>query len=423
MSVFAMLTSVGTGLEQYYPYLPLAVAVFCAVILLIAFCIGAKKGARRVSWGGFVWLFAAGAFIALDKVVFAEGNPLTSAFAGVAELFNGTQSQTTAIANFLGAFALAAACCVVALILYGICTLVFRPKIKRIKKNADIYTIDEEGIEYDEEYYDYDDYEEYESRTTIRRKGYGTPSIGGRLLGGVICMANAAMVLAVIIFVALFAIDATSLKDTAIGVIYQEPAVKTLVDYAGAYALDIAFIGVIIGYACKGQRRGFMETLRSLLGSFGGFVGAVFSFYVPFSPMAQEGFLGEYVSRCVGAANTLFGASLPQIAPVVGQVLAGLILCIFIAIMLKIIDILLKKLSNAIYNNGFFRAVDGSIACALYFVVGVVVVTLIWAAWFVLSYYGIFKAELLFTPASSLSSGMFATLETVLAPILKGIAI
>jgi hypothetical protein len=87
MSVFAMLTSVGTGLEQYYPYLPLAVAVFCAVILLIAFCIGAKKGARRVSWGGFVWLFAAGAFIALDKVVFAEGNPLTSAFAGVAELF------------------------------------------------------------------------------------------------------------------------------------------------------------------------------------------------------------------------------------------------------------------------------------------------------------------------------------------------
>jgi hypothetical protein len=91
--------------------------------------------------------------------------------------------------------------------------------------------------------------------------------------------------------------------------------------------------------------------------------------------------------------------------------------------MLKIIDILLKKLSNAIYNNGFFRAVDGSIACVLYFVVGVVVVTLIWAAWFVLSYYGIFKAELLFTPASSLSSGMFATLETVLAPILKGIAI
>jgi hypothetical protein len=139
--------------------------------------------------------------------------------------------------------------------------------------------------------------------------------------------------------------------------------------------------------------------------------------------MAQEGFLGEYVSRCVGAANTLFGASLPQIAPVIGQVLAGLILCIFIAIMLKIIDILLKKLSDAIYNNGFFRAVDGSIACALYFVVGVVVVTLIWAAWFVLSYYGIFKAELLFTPASSLSSGMFATLETVLAPILKGIAI
>jgi hypothetical protein len=414
-----MLTSVGTGIEQYYPYLPLAVAIFCAVILLTAFCIGLKKGARRVSWSGFVWMFAAGAFIVLDKVAFVEGNPLSAAFAGIASLLVSTQKQAVVVAEFLGAFALAAICCLVALILYGVCSLLFRPTIKRVKKNADIYTIDEEGIEYDEEYYDYDDYEEYESRTTIRRKGYGTPSFGGRILGGVICMVNAAMVLAVIVFVALFAIDATSLKETAIGAIYQVPLVHTLVDYAGTYALDVAFIGIIISYACKGQQKGLIETVRAVISSLGGLAGAIFSFYLPFSPLAQDGFIGEYVNRCIDAGNALFGSTLPDIAPIIGQILAGLILCIFIFILLKIIDKLLKKLSHAVYANGVLRVIDGSIACLIYFVVGVVEVTLIWAAWYVLSFYGIFQAELLFTADSSLSSGMFATLDALLFPLLS----
>lgn len=419
MPVSAILTS--AGLEQYYPYVPLGVAAFCAVILLIAFCVGCKKGARRVSWGGFVWMFAAGLFIVLDKIVLVGQNPLVDVFSGIGHSLGITSAQGASITAFLSAFVLAVACCVLALVLYGICSLLFRPKVKRIKKNADIYTIDEQGIEYDEEYYDYDDYEEYESRTTLRRKGYGTPSIIGRLLGGVICVVNAAMVLAVIIFVALFAIDATSLKETAIGVIYQVPMVVTLVEIAGTYALDVAFIGIIIGYACKGQRQGFMETLRSLISSFGGLVGTVFAFYVPFSALGQSGFLGEYVTRCVGAANSLFGTSLPQVAPIIGQVLAGLILCIAIMILLKLLDTLLKKLSEAVYANGVLRAVDGSIACAIYFVVGVVVVALIWAVWFVLSYYGIFKAELLFSAQSSLSSGMFNTLDALLTPTLEQI--
>lgn len=418
MPFFAILTSAGIGIEQYYPYVPLGVAIFCAIVLLIAFCVGLKKGARRVSWGGFVWMFAAGLFVLFDKVVFQLNNPLADLFSGLGNELGSSSEQGVQIAAFFGSFVVAVACCIVALVLYGVCTLLFRPSIKRIKKDADIYTIDEEGIEYDEEYYDYDDYEEYESRTTVRRKGYGTPSITGRLLGGLICVVNAAMVLAVIIFVALFAIDATSLKETALGVIYQVPLVVTLVEIAGTYALDIAFIGIIIGYACKGQSRGFIETLRMLISSFGGLAGTVFAFYMPFSPLGQSGFLGEYVTRCIGAANSLFGASIPDIAPIIGQVLAGLILCIFLMIILKIIDVLLKKVAAWVYGNGVMRIVDGSIACAIYFIVGIVVVALIWAVWFVLSYYGIFRAEALFSASSSLSSGMFATLDAVLSPML-----
>lgn len=422
MPFFAILTSADSGIEKFYPYVPLFVAAFCAIVLLIAFCVGFKKGARRVSWGGFVWLFAVGLFLILNKIVFKENNPLVSTFSKIGNTLGKTSEQATQIATFFGAFVLALASCVIALVLYGVCTLLFRPSIKRIKKNADIYTIDEEGIEYDEEYYDYDDYEEYESRTTIRRKGYGTPSIISRILGGGICAVNAAMVLAVIVFVALFAVDATSLKETALGVIYKEKMVVKLVDIAGTYALDVAFIGIIIGYACKGQSRGFMDTLRMVISSFGGLVCTVFAFYVPFSAMGESGFLGEYVSRCIGAANSVFGESIPQIAPIIGRVAAGLILCIFFAIMLKIVDTLLKKIASYIYANGVMRAVDGAIACVIYFVVGIIIVVLIWAVWFVLSYYGIFRAEALFSAKSSLSSGMFATLDAVLSPILQKIA-
>ena len=38
--------------------LPIAVALWCVLILVLGFAIGFKKGFRRVAWGGFYWLFA-----------------------------------------------------------------------------------------------------------------------------------------------------------------------------------------------------------------------------------------------------------------------------------------------------------------------------------------------------------------------------
>lgn len=63
MPLYSILTSegAGTGNLDWLKYLPLIVAIVGIVILLVAFCIGFKKGGRRVSWGGLIWIVAGAA--------------------------------------------------------------------------------------------------------------------------------------------------------------------------------------------------------------------------------------------------------------------------------------------------------------------------------------------------------------------------
>lgn len=392
-------------------YLPLIVAAICAVVLLIAFLVGCKKGARKVSWSGFVWLFAAVLFVVLDKTLFAENNPIAAMFSGLGD----------AVGAFIGSFVLAIVACIVALVLYGVCTLAFRPRVKRIKKKADIYSIDDEGVEYDEEYYDYDDYEEYASRKTVRFKGYGTPSIFSRLLGGILCAVNVLMVLAVIVCAALLVINATQLSDGRLGEAMSAPLVQKAVEFSRTYAMDVAIVGILICYACKGRRKGFMETLRSLFCAVGGTICTILAFVLPFMAMPEGSALAIYVSRCEGAANQLFGSILGQFTPIIGKLLAGLILWLVSIVLLKLLDVLLKKISEIVYARGFLNVVDGLLACAIYFIIGIVVVALLWAVWYVLSYFGIFTADKLFATDASLSYGLFKTMEQFLKSILDQI--
>lgn len=417
MTAFAMLTATENGSQQNL--IPIIAAAVCGIILLIALFIGLKKGIRRVSWKGLVWSISVLSFFAINTFVFTNGSPLDSVLQSIAVSFVQDETLAVVIGAFLSDFVLALGCVLITFILYGICSLLFRPSIRKIKKTADMYTMDEEGVEYDDEYYDYDDYEEYQTRNTYRRKGYGTPSLFGRLLGGVVCVLNVSLVFITVAAIALLAIDATSLKATPVGTVLQIPVVATLLPYVKTYTLDAIIIGIIVSYAHKGQENGLMETVRSLFATFGSLIGIIFAFYLPFSPFAADGFLGVYVQRCMDVSFSLLGATVPQFAPVVGRLIAGLILCIFLLIVIWLIGKLLKKLTDAVESNGFLRAIDGSLACVIYTVVGVVIVLAVWALWFVLSYFGIFRAELLFTSSSSLSSGLFYTMDAFLSPVLE----
>jgi hypothetical protein len=58
------------------------------------------------------------------------------------------------------------------------------------------------------------------------------------------------------------------------------------------------------------------------------------------------------------------------------------------------------------------------LATIVYGVIGVVVAVILWAFWYVLSYYGIFNATALFGETASLSNGVFNTLQTLVKPYL-----
>ena len=404
--------------------LPTIVACVCAVFLVIAFFVGFAKGGRKVSWSGLVWLGASLAFILIEKYAFAESNPLDALFEPLAAGFGLEAAQTAVLVSFMSSFALALCCILVALLLYGIFSLALRPHYVRKRRVSDRDLRDADGVEYDEEYADYDDYELAKPRRTVLRKGFGRPSFFGRLLGGLICAINTALVLAVVLAVALFMFHNTPLKDGPLCVLYENEYVNLMVQFASDYALDMLFMGIVIAFACKGNKKGFLESLRGLIVGLGSLVAVGACFYIPFSPLAlprEEGgdyFISEFVKRCMEATNALFGGGLPEVTPIIGQILAGLILAVFVIIAMIVINIILKKLVELVDRVSFFRAIDGALAGLIYMVIGVIVAAALWAVWYVLTYYGIFYADALFTSQSSISTGVFQVFDIYLKPLI-----
>lgn len=397
--------------KQYLEYLPLIVGIACGVILVIAFLIGMKKGARKVSWSGFVWIFAGVAFFLIDKYLGAK-NPLLKWLTN--------KGFATGVVAFASSLSIALVCILFSLGVYGICSLIFRPRVKWVKKEADRYTKDENGVEYDEDYEDYDDYEEYEDRKVPVRKGYGTPSVAGRITGGIICAINTAMVLLVVIASLLFLVNSTKLKDGAFSAMYSVPFVRTFLKFATRWAFDLAIIGIIIGVACAGRRKGFVETLRVLIVNVGSIVLVGLCFWVPFSKFAQVGgnsFFYTLVSRCTSAITAL-GAS-AKVSAIVAKILSGVLLAALAVVAVVLLNLLLRLAVRGIDKVEAIRAIDGVFAALLYLVIGVAVCALIWAIMYVLSYYGIFKAGGLFTGETCLSKGLFDTFDVYLKPWIE----
>ena len=111
MMPFNLLTAAGdtTGENPLIPILLGAVGI----LLLIAFCIGFAKSARRVSWGGLVWIAACATFFAVTATYGAE---LMSKLQISMETAEGETYDLSAIVLF----ALAIVCILAVLIVYGI---------------------------------------------------------------------------------------------------------------------------------------------------------------------------------------------------------------------------------------------------------------------------------------------------------------
>ncbi len=427
-SILTTEADAGGGFLQFLPIIILAV---CGVALIISFIVGYKKGAKRISWAGLVWLLAAAIFFLLQGLAggalkSAMYNGLSNMAAGFGLEGDALTRLTDGVTTFIPAFILALACIILVMVLYGVFSLKFRPKIKMIPKNADVYVMDEDGVEYDEDWVDYDDYESYTTRKMPMRINCETPGFGTKLLGGFICFINTLTVIFTVLSLGLFLLNATSLKDGPLSFLFTFDVggvvlVPTLVSFVSRFALDFFFIGILIAFACKGRRSGFAETMRSLI-RFAGFAFTFLCFYLPFSKSAAAGgnvLLYGLTSRCVNAITKIFGeGKLAWLAPIVGKIFAGILLAAFFVAVTLFLNWALKKLAEWTAAHKFTRITDGVMAFILYLVLGIVVCLLVWALWYLLARYGIFNVHELFTEEASLSNGVFNLSGSIIEPLL-----
>ena len=240
-------------------------------------------------------------------------------------------------------------------------------------------------------------------------------------------MLNIAMIVGVALGVVLLIANATALKDGALSGLFafkigKFNATLWLLGYSKKYALDMLFIGVLVAYACKGNKNGFVATLRNIIVKFGVTVAVFVSFYLPFSKFAgQDGlyYLHKLVTRFDSAFGKMIKGQYAEIiTPIVSKIFAGLLLAGLATLACLLVSWLLKKASDCIKKVGWLKTIDGSVSGILYLVFGVLVCACVWALLYILGYFGVFYLQELAVQESLLSKGLLNTCENVIKPFL-----
>ena len=373
--------AVGDTMKQ----IPRIFAIVAGVLIAIAFTIGFLKGFRKVSWNGLIWATAGSIFLLISRSI----NPTGSA----------TQ-------KFIVAMAIALLCIGAALALYGVLAYYLRPKVRWIKDdvNGDT-TLAEYGLEFEPEYLDYDgEHEMQPYGKRIHRTGFTPPCFAFRLLGGIVCAINVAVVLWAIASVLLLFINATSLAEKNLGLMLQGKTVQKFLEFAQLACLEMLAIGLVISIARKGYSNSLVNSLRVILVSLGTWAAVAFCFYLPFSKLASEGsLLGNFTNRCVHA----FQEDYPQLSGPLGKIIAGASLsCVAILLMVGL-NVLLKKCCRFVSSTGPTKLLDKVLSCVLYMIIGAAVCVAIWFVLAAMDYFGLINVRILLSEKTHLSNGLY----------------
>ena len=404
MPNFSMLAFAFSALIDKLPLL--ALAGICAVAV-IAFFIGFEKGFRWVNWEGALWFGSAAVYFVIDRLA-GEQNFLTQL---VAVLGGNEYLQA-----FLPHFIFATLCVGAALVVYGVCTIKLRPCVKRVPKKGDIFTKDEQGFDYDDEWDDYDDYEVYKDKTMVIRKGFETPSIFSRVLGGACCALNAGLVMFVAVAFGFMFMASEPWKSVYFADLFNNRFMALAAKGISRYGMDLLLFGVIIKIALKGYNVGFVQSMRTLFVKMGSAVASLVACWLPFSKYTANPAFGAFLDGCTGALQS-FG--LPNILAFLGgKILCAVLLCGIFMLGIWLVNYLLKNLEEGIKGVAFFRRINGSISCVIYAMVGAVAVVFIWVALYILGAYGIFDFGALLTEGS-ISKGLLDVCGSYVQPVIN----
>lgn len=390
-----------TALESVMRYVPMTAAGICAVAIVVAFVVGFKKGFRRVGWGCCACLIATGAFAVLNGILLKTGRVLNFSVKDI-----DARTFTTC--------AVALVCVVATLVVYGLLALIFRPSYRIVNKNPVRIRY---GIEVEQ---DEAEHMDGAPPRTVKWRNAGNPKLFGRFLGGLICAVNAFGICAVVLSLIVLVIDATSLGSSSVfSAAMGQKAVITLLSFAKKYALDFITVSAIVLTAFKGYKKGLVGSIRSLLIGFGGVVLSGLAFALPFMNGKFLIFTPKLVARC----TALLGGVPEMFRAIAGKLLAGVLLCVCFLLLLTLANYVLYKVNVAIIRLKPVRMLDGTIACLLYVLLGVVIVVGVWGVLYALEYCGLLHISEVFSEQTSLSGTLFQFAEKWVKPLLEKITV
>ena len=396
MLLNTLLTS--TANAAFIQKIPVMAICLAAALGVIAFCIGAKKGIRRVSLFGVFWTVAAVAFF-LVKIL----------------------TKTAAATDFKGLITdtlLAAGCVLGGLFVYKFCCWWRRPKVRYVKKKGDKHFKDENGVEYDSEKEDFDDYEKYASTKMAVKTGTGDPKFFGRLFGGLVCVLNVGIVLFLAVAAGMYAIMGMGWDKTACAVLFEKAWIVNVKTWTYNYAVDFLIIGILLKNANNGYSKGFIESLRVLFVKIGILVTGVAAFYLPFSPYAtQAGWapLCAVTDRFMAIVESM---GVPAFAaPFTGRIICAVILYALMLVGLWLLNKLLIMVADAVDGISIFRVTDGILSSAVYAVIGCIVCVAVLGTLYLCTYFAFYN----FAPFLSggyLANGFFAVCEKTIPGLI-----
>ena len=355
--------------------LPVVFIILTAAAIALGFFIGYKKGARKISWGGLVWLFAGGAFSICSVTVSG------TSFAGLDGKF------APAFVQFVTIFAFALFLIALGLIAYALCNKYYRPNLRKVKEEdeeeEEVALFAEPAFEYseDENAPQFSEYVAEEEENATAEEGLiateEPETKKSRIIGGAILGATFGFAAFIVLSLFMLFVNATALQSSGLGVMFDCALGAKMLETAQACAMDIATIGVIVAFACMGWKIGFIKSLRVMIISVGFTAAAVLSFGLPFTRVGNNGFLlASFIDR-VSVAFCKIGAA--RLADVASRFVAGGMMFLASSVVMAGVCVglhfLVKKFKKPLPN----RALDSVLACVCFAVVGVLVVGVLWS--------------------------------------------
>lgn len=399
--------------------LPIVIAVVCALILIVAFFVGYKIGFRKIRWGGFFCLFAG--------VLFALVNKLLTATPIRAYFLNRYEDRAV---HLVMALATGAASVLVAMIAYGVCTFLFRPKKKKrgTLKNATSNPFklfgEDDGLfnvylgaaaekENDGLFTPYG--EEAPKRKPRPKKKLDTLV---RVGGGLMCMVNTGVILAAVIALFVFCIQGTQMQTWTIGHIFDMRFALHARNYLLRYTLDFATLGVVVGISCLGWKFGLMNSLRVFILTVGIVATVIVCVGFPFTKYTtQWSFFNLIFVRCKNLTS-IFTINYCAITArllmsfLFSQVGIGVMILLFLGV---------NKLYHLVKDYKLAILADKCAACVVYLLTGMVICTAAWVFLYAFDYYEFFNVSELIGDRAYLANGLFAGCDRFVRPVLDKI--